>query len=116
MISRHEGFPEELAETERTARCPTCAARRTPGATLCHRCRSDLTLLVAVETRAAALHEEALTHYAEGRFRTALRLAADAARHAARAETLELLASAALRAGDYPAALAAARRRREGAR
>jgi len=69
-------------------------------------------MLVAVEERAAALYDLALAHYGAGRCRSALGCTAEAARLTARDETLELLACAALRAGEFATALKAAQRRK----
>jgi hypothetical protein len=90
------------------ARCPTCGARR-GGRDVCHRCKSDLSLLRAVEARADQKLAEAVGAYREGRFRQAAALATEAHRVEARPECLKLLAASAARAGDFITAVRVAR-------
>ncbi len=90
-------------------RCPTCAARRREK-TICSRCRTDLSELARLETAADRLYRSARTAYQAGFFRTAAVRAAAASRLEERPEFLRLAAVAALRAGDFPAAVRAARR------
>ena len=90
-------------------RCPTCGARRREE-TICSRCRADLSELVSLETRADRLYRNARTAYQAGFFRTAAIRAAAASRLEERPEFLRLAAVAALRAGDFLAAVRAARR------
>ena len=85
-------------------RCPTCGARHAGGPT-CHRCRTDLRQVLAIE-RAAARHRRQARAALERGDRTAARA------HAARAcalhrspESLTALAVAALADRDFPAAL-----------
>ncbi len=90
-------------------RCPTCGARRREG-TICSRCRADLSELARLETRADRLYRSARMAYQAGFFRTAAVRAAAASRLEERPEFLRLAAVAALRAGDFPGAVTAARR------
>ena len=85
-------------------RCPTCGARHAGGPS-CHRCRTDLGQVLAIE-RAAARHR----CHARAALDRGDRAAARA--HAGRAcdlhrspESLAVLALAALAASDFPAAL-----------
>jgi hypothetical protein len=93
--------------SERASTCPACGAGRTTGDT-CQSCGSDLSNLMRIERRASELFARALSAYGDGRFLSARSLAAESARLLADPPTLRLLASAALRAGDYPGALSAA--------
>ncbi|MCZ6792108.1 MAG: hypothetical protein O7J95_00670 [Planctomycetota bacterium] len=90
-------------------KCPTCGAPR-KGLDTCHRCRSDLRLLIAVEVRASRLFQRGLEAYRDGWFRIAATRASAACRLEARPEFLRLLATSSLRAGDFRAALRAVRR------
>ncbi|MYN64600.1 MAG: hypothetical protein F4X11_06170 [Acidobacteria bacterium] len=85
-------------------RCPTCGARHAGGPS-CHRCRTDLGQVLAIE-RAAARHRRQARAALEHGDREAARA------HAGRAcalhrspESLTALAVTALAAGDFPAAL-----------
>ncbi|GAG19754.1 unnamed protein product, partial [marine sediment metagenome] len=55
-------------------RCPTCRAPRREG-TVCHRCKSDLGLLVRLEQQADTLQVRAERCYARGWYRQAAALA-----------------------------------------
>ena len=84
-------------------RCPACGAHRS-GRLFCHRCKSDLTILVEAETQADMLYERALQAYTQGRFREAHRLAAASSKIILDRDTLRLQACAALRTGDFQGA------------
>ena len=84
--------------------CPTCGARHAGGPS-CHRCRTDLRPVLAIE-RAAARHRR------QARAALGRRDGAEARRRAARAcalhrspESLIALAAAALADRDFPAAI-----------
>ena len=94
-------------------RCPTCGARHAGGPS-CHRCRTDLRQVLAVE-RAAARHRRQGVAALDRGDRAAARA------HAGRAcalhrspESLTALAVTALAAGDFPAALRLWRETRAG--
>ena len=91
------------------SRCPTCGTERL-GRSICHRCKSDLSFWVSLESSANRLYQRALGAYASGNFRTArgFSMASDRLVHDCR--TLELLACSCLRSGDYAGAYEAARR------
>jgi hypothetical protein len=95
------------------ARCPACGAPRQvaerQGQTTCHRCRSDLSLLLAIEARADGKLRAALAAYQKGCFREAAACAAEACRLEARPLSFRLLAVSALRSGDFKTAVRAAR-------
>ncbi len=85
-------------------RCPTCGARHAGGPS-CHRCRTDLRQVLAIE-RAAGRHRQEVRAALDRGDR------AEARAHAGRAcalhrslESLTALAVAALASGDFPAAL-----------
>ncbi len=85
-------------------RCPTCGARHAGGPS-CHRCRTDLRQVLAIERAAARRRRQARAALERGD-----RAAARA--HAGRAcalyrspESLVTLAVAVLATGDFPAAL-----------
>lgn len=88
-----------------TIACPCCrASNETP---MCRRCKADLTLLVAVETRREYLIEE--TRFALSRGGEALPRIAEAESLRSGSDTAQLRALAALLAGDYAGALASNR-------
>ena len=93
----------------RRRRCPTCNAARTDSA-VCHRCKSDLSLLIKVERRADALRRRARACYARGWYRQAATVAGELLSLEASSENAELLACAQLLAGDFPAAVKTHRR------
>ena len=93
--------------------CPTCGARHAGGPS-CHRCRTDLGQVLAIE-RAAARHRRQARAALDRGDRAAART------HAGRAcalhrspESLAVFAVTALAAGDFPAALQLWRRIRAG--
>lgn len=83
--------------------CPTCGAPRGEGAA-CHRCRSDMAPLLALEQRADVLRAEACRCYAHGWFRRAAALLGETTRIEASPENLKLLACAGLLCGDFESA------------
>ncbi len=94
-------------------RCPTCGARHAGGPS-CHRCRTDLRQVLAIERAAARHRQEARAAIDRGD-------RAEARAHAARAcalhrssESLTALAVAALADRDFPAALRLWRETRAG--
>ncbi|HVR72959.1 MAG TPA: hypothetical protein VMT52_01445 [Planctomycetota bacterium] len=95
------------------ARCPACGAPRQVAErqrqTVCHRCRSDLSLLLAMEARSDRKLHAALGAYKKGCFREAAARAAEACRLEARPLSFRLLAVSALRSGDFITAVRAAR-------
>ncbi|MBI4602569.1 MAG: hypothetical protein HY721_11475 [Planctomycetes bacterium] len=93
----------------RRARCPTCGARRR-GDAVCHRCRTDLGLLIAIEAQADRLLQDVLRAHSHGRFRTAMARARALLRLEPSPGAWRLLAASALRAGDFATAVRAARR------
>jgi hypothetical protein len=84
--------------------CPVCRATNDAGVTSCRRCKADLTLVAAVETRRAGLLGTAKSALATGDFDAALRhlTAAEAVRGGADVERLK--AAAYLLNRDFPAA------------
>ena len=85
-------------------RCPTCGARYAGGAS-CHRCRTDLRQVLAVEQAAARCRRQALAALGRGDCAAARERAARAcALHRSR-ESLAAAALAALADRDFPAAL-----------
>jgi hypothetical protein len=87
-------------------RCPTCNAPRS-GEPVCHRCRSDLTLLIHLERRADELRVRARHCYARGWYRQAAAVAAEVVSLEATPDDLGFLASANVMCGNFPAAIAA---------
>ena len=94
-------------------RCPTCGARHAGGPT-CHRCRTDLGQVLAIE-RAAARHRRQARAALSGGDRAAARAHAGRARALHRSpESVTVLAVAALADRDFPAALRLWRQLRNG--
>ena len=108
MIREHqEGTPSAGRQ-----RCPTCNAPRQGGET-CHRCKSDLALLVRIEHHVDALRRHARQSYAHGWYRQARSLAEAVVLLEPSPEDLHLLACARLLCGDFPGAWRAYARRDE---
>jgi len=84
-------------------RCITCGAPRRDGP-VCHRCKSDLTPLIALERRVEALRAEARRWYALGWYHGVIALAGEITRIGASPEDFRLLACAGLRCGDFQTA------------
>ncbi len=83
--------------------CPACGAPRGQG-TVCHRCKSDLGLLVRLEQQADALQARAQHCYARGWYNRAAALADKSQSLEASPDRLRLLACSQLFSGDFPAA------------
>ena len=84
-------------------RCPTCGARHGGGAS-CHRCRTDLRRVLAVERAAARCRREALAALDRGDRAVARERAARACALHRSPESLTAAALAALADRDFPAA------------
>lgn len=91
------------SEQPNRRRCPTCGAPRGDQST-CHRCRSNLEMLVELEGRVDDLAARAQRLYARGWYRQAALLAARVVSLERSPEHLALLACARLMSGDFPAA------------
>ncbi len=85
-------------------RCPTCGARHAGGPS-CHRCRTDLRQVLAVERAAARHRQRARAALGRGDHAEARNLAARACALHRSPESLTALAVAALADRDFPAAL-----------
>lgn len=90
-------------------RCPTCNAPR-QAEPVCYRCKSDLSSLIALETRVDNLRAHARRSYARGWYRQAAELARELLSLEACSEDLALLACASLMSGSFPLAVNAYRR------
>ncbi len=88
----------------RRRRCPTCNALR-HGDAFCHRCKSDLALLVKLEQQVDLLHRRAGQCYGRGWYRQAAALADQALALETRDDNHRMLACARLLEGDFQAAL-----------
>ena len=86
--------------------CPCCRAASAAGPT-CRRCKADLSLVVAVADRRAAVVLEARRAAARGESPEALELLDEAAWLRAGDDVEKLRAVVSLLAGDFPTALAA---------
>ena len=96
-------------------RCPTCGARHRGGPE-CHRCRTDLSRVLAIERCAAAVRQQARAELAAGRTASA-RAAAERACALHRCpESLAVRAVVALHERDFPLALRLWSERRTSAR
>ncbi|MGB2986460.1 MAG: hypothetical protein WBE26_11325 [Phycisphaerae bacterium] len=84
-------------------RCPTCNAPRQGGA-ICHRCKSDLAILIQLEHHVDALRRRARRYYARGWYRQASSLAQAVVSLEPSPEDLRLLACARLLCGDFAGA------------
>ena len=85
-------------------RCPTCGARHAGGPS-CHRCRTDLRQVLAVERAAARHRRQAHAALHRDDRATARHLAARACALHRSPESLTTLAAAALADRDFPAAI-----------
>ncbi len=83
--------------------CPACRAPRREG-TVCHRCKSDLGLLVRLEQQADTLQARAERCYARGWYRQAAALAEASQSLEASPDRRKLLACSRLMCGDFPGA------------
>ncbi len=90
-------------------RCPTCNAPR-QAESVCYRCKSDLSSLIALEIRVDNLRAHARRCYARGWYRRAAELTRELLSLEACSEDLALLACASLMSGDFPSAVHAYRR------
>ena len=97
-----EDRPERKTPAGRQ-RCPTCNAPR-PGDTTCHRCKSDLALLIRLERHVDAVSQQARLCYARGWYRQAASLARTGVSLESTPDALRLLACACLLCGDFPEA------------
>ena len=84
--------------------CPTCGARHVGGSS-CHRCRTDLRQVLAVEQAAARCRRQALAALDRGDRAVAREQAAHACALHRSPESLIAAALAALADRDFPAAL-----------
>ena len=85
-------------------RCPTCGARHAGGPT-CHRCRTDLGQVLAIERAAARHRQQARAALDRGDHAAARAHAGRACALHRSPESLVTLAATALAARDFPAAL-----------
>ena len=89
--------------------CPTCGARRR-GEPTCARCRTDLALLMSLESQSDELLRAGFAAYRNRRHRTGMALARNALSVELTTAGLRLLALSSLRAGDFETAFRAARK------
>jgi hypothetical protein len=87
-------------------RCPVCKADNAQGPS-CRRCKADLSLLWALESRRESLLASARRHLARGDWRRAAAEAASSARLRAGADAGRVVAAARLLGRDFPGALRA---------
>ena len=85
-------------------RCPTCGARDVKGPS-CHRCRTDLHQVLAIERAAAGCRARALAVLGRGYRREARRLARRACTLHRSHDSVVVRAAVALADGDFPLAL-----------
>ena len=90
-------------------RCPTCGAGQELS-DQCRRCKCDLSLVLEIHERRAALYESTLQRLKHGDTTSALTRARQLCSISADPETARLLAVCQLLAGDYRAAFESERR------
>ena len=87
------------------ARCPTCGVRRRGASPVCHRCRTDLSRVLAIERAADRCRRRALAALERGRNPEARACAERACSLHRSADSLAVRALVALADRDFPLAL-----------
>ena len=86
-------------------KCPACRALVSPGQTVCRRCRTDLSVLLDVETQAQMHRNMALEAFEKQAFEDMFYHAKRSAGLINTPEAIRLLAGAAVLAGKYEIAV-----------
>jgi len=86
-------------------KCPACRALVSPGQTVCRRCRTDLSVLLDVETQAQMHRNMALEAFEKQAFEDMFYHAKRSAGLINTPEAIRLLAGAAVLAGKYETAV-----------
>lgn len=86
-------------------KCPACRALVSPGQTVCRRCRTDLSVLLNVETQAQMHRNMALEAFEKQAFEEMFYHAKRSAGLINTPEAIRLLAGAAVLAGKYETAV-----------
>ena len=86
-------------------KCPACSALVSPGQTVCRRCKTDLSVLLNMETQAQMHSDRALAAFERQAFEEMFYHAKRSAGLINTPESVRLLAGAAVLAGKYETAV-----------